>query len=204
MRTALDRSCPDLRRAYLALVVMGGIGAHLASEFAAMGAAAGRITLSPLHYYLGAALFAAVAVLAHDLRALSSNATSGRDAKRLAEIALTSLPFGGRRGFLTMTASLQFAVAWTTVVAEGSPLFGHDVGAGAVAALLGALLLSLVIRAISRRLPTFACAVVEFEPVPDETPHVRALLDEPGLDAFLHDIWCSRLYDRPPPRLQLA
>src|SRR5690349_20364864 len=132
MRAAQIRRHPDLRRAYLALVVMGGTGAHLVSEFAGMGLAAGRITLSPLHYYLGAALLVALVVLTRDLSTLFSNASNRRDAKRLAQIGLQSLPFAGKRGFLTTTSCLQFAVAWTTVVAEGSPLLGHDMAAGAI------------------------------------------------------------------------
>lgn len=204
MLSSRNRAYPDLRRAYLALVVLGGIGAHLVSEFAAMGAAAGRISLSPLHYYLGAAILVAVAVLARDLHALFSTATGSRDAKRLAEIGLKSLPFGGKRGFVTATACLQFTVGWTTVVAEGSPLLAHDVGAGAMGALVSALLLSIVIRAISRRLPIFACAAIEFRPVSAETPQVRTLVDQPCRDSFAQDLWCSRLYNRPPPQIQSA
>jgi len=204
MQSSRNRAYPDLRRAYLALVVVGGIGAHLVSEFAAMGAAAGRITFSPLHYYLGVAILVAVAVLARDLRALFSSATGDRDAKRLAEIGLKTLPFRGKRGFIAATACLQFTIGWTTVIAEGSPLLGHDVGAGAIGALVTALLLALVIRAITRRLPNLACAVVEFRPVSAETPQTRTHIDQSRRDAFAQDIWCSRLYNRPPPQLQSA
>jgi len=198
-----SRKSPDLRRAYFALVVVGGIGAHLASEFAAMGAAAGRIALAPVHYYLGVALIVAAAVLVRDMSALFSAATNGRDARRLAQNGLATLPFAGKRGFVTTTACLQFAVGWTTVVAEGSPLFGYDVGAGAIGAVVGALLLALFMRAASRRLPNIACAVVRLCPIVAETPQVR-LVEQPDRDAFAQSIWCSRLFNRPPPNLQTA
>ncbi|HYK52505.1 MAG TPA: hypothetical protein VEV38_03150 [Candidatus Eremiobacteraceae bacterium] len=200
-----SRPYPDLRRTYLALVIMGSIGAHLVSEFAGMGIAAGRITLSPLHYYLGAALLIALLVLTNDLSALLSNASSRRDAKRLAEIGLMSLPFAGKRGFITTTACLQFALGWTTVVAEGSPLLGHDVGAGAIGAIISAFILSLVIRAITRRLPSIAQAVVEYYPVTAQDPQCGAFVEQqPACDARATDVWCSRLFNRPPPSLQSA
>lgn len=204
MPTPRIRLYPDLRRAYLALVVMGGIGAHLVSEFAGMGTAAGRITLSPLHYYLGAALLIAVVVFALDFSTLLSSATSGRDAKRLVEIGFTSLPFSGKRGFLTTTACLQFAVGWTTVIVEGSPLLGHDVGAGAIGAVFTAFLLSLVIRALARRLPGIAQSVVEFCPVVAETAQHRTFTEQWTGAARPQDVWSSRLFNRPPPFLQPA
>lgn len=204
MLASRTRPYPALRRAYLALVVVGGVGAHLVSEVAGMGMAAGRITLSPLHCYLGAALLVAVVVIAHDLSALLSSAANGRDAKRLAEISFSSLPFAGKRGFLTTTVCLQFAVGWTTVIAEGSPLLGHDVVAGAIGAVFTAFVLSFVIRALARRLPGIAQAVVEFCPVLAETPQHKAVTAQPMCAARAQDVWCSRLFNRPPPLLQPA
>lgn len=204
MLASSTRPFPDFRRAYLALVVVGGVGAHLVSEFAGMGMAAGRITFSPLHCYLGAAFLIAVVVFAHDLSALLSSAANRRDAKRLAEIGFSSLPFAGKRGFLTTTGCLQFVVGWTTVIAEGSPLLGHDVGAGAIGAVFTAFVLSLVIRALAHRLPGIAQAIVEFCPVEAETPQYRAFTDQPMCAARAQDVWCSRLFNRPPPLLQSA
>jgi hypothetical protein len=204
MRAAQIHRHPDLRRAYLALVVMGGTGAHLVSEFSGMGLAAGRITLSPLHYYLGAGLLVALVVLARDLSTLFSNASNRRDAKRLAEIGLQSLPFAGKRGFLTITSCLQFAVGWTTVVAEGSPLLCHDVAAGAIGAVFTAFVLSLFLKAITRRLPDIAQAVIEFCIAAAREPQRKANVEQPMLAARAQDIWSSRLFNRPPPLLQSA
>jgi hypothetical protein len=204
MHSSDGRPYPDLRRAYLALVAIGAIGTHLASEFAGMGLAAERITFSPLHYYLGAALLVAIAILVREASALLASASNGRDAKRLAEIGLTSLPFMGKRGFLLTTALLQFAIGWTTVVLEGSPLLGHDTGAGAFGAVITALILSLVIKAITRRLPDIARAVIEFRPVETEAPLRGALAEQPTSDARAQDVWFSRLFNRPPPFLRSA
>jgi hypothetical protein len=205
IRRKTMRPAPTLMRVYLALVVVGGIGSHLISEFAGMGAAAAAVTFSRLHVYLGVALIIATAVLARDLHDLIANAANGRDAKRVAEIGLASLPFGGKTSkFWLATAALQFAVAWSTVVAEGSPLLGHDGALGLIGAVIGAALIALLTRALTRSLPTFASAIVEFQPAVTAGTHSRTSATEAPAPAFAASTWCSRLFNRPPPVLQSA
>ena len=196
---------PTLMRVYLALVVIGGIGSHLISEFAGMGAAAAVVTFSRLHAYLGVALILATAVLARDLHALIASAANARDAKRIAEIGLASLPFGGKTSrFWLATAGLQFAVAWSTVIAERSPLLGYDVAAGMIGAVVGAALIALLTRALTRSLPTLASVIVEFQPAVPATTHSRTNAGEAPAPAFAASTWCSRLFNRPPPVLRSA
>lgn len=203
----LDRSpAPtfSLRRAYLALVVMGGIGTHLIAEFAAMGMAAGRITFSNLHIYLAVAFAAAAFIIVHDLRALVLTASSGRDAKRLAELGLTALPFAGRSGFCAATAALQLAVGWATVVAERSPLFSHDTVAGAAGALLTAAVLSFLVRMLGRRLPGVAAAIIEFRASALRRAPRWSVVESPDETISNDGTWCLHLFNRPPPFLQSA
>lgn len=203
-RALTSRPVPTLIRVYLALVVIGGIGSHVISEFAGMGAAAAAVAFSRLHAYLGVALILAIVVLVRDLRNLVANAANARDAKRIAEIGLASLPFGGKTSrFWFATAGLQFAVAWSTVIAEGSPLLGHDVAAGMIGAVVGAALIALLTRALTRSLPTLASVIVEFQPAVPTSTHSMANAEAPA-PAFAACTWCSRLFNRPPPIFQSA
>jgi len=205
IRHRQKRPTPTLIRVYLALVVIGGIGSHLISEFAGMGAAAEAVAFSRLHVYLGVALFLAGAVIARDLHDLIANAANARDAKRIAEIGLACLPFGGTTSrFWLATAGLQFAVAWSTVIAEGSPLLGHDVAAGMIGAVVGAALIALLTHALTRSLPTLASAFIEFQPAVPTSMHSKANATEKPASTFAASTWCSRLFNRPPPVLRSA
>jgi hypothetical protein len=192
----------ELRALYAALVVFGAIGTHLVSEFAGMGSAAGGVTFSSRHIYLG---LGAVGSLALALRAIGSmlaHASGPRDAKRLAEIGLASLPFGGRRSFVPFTAALQFVLGGATEIGEGCPLCGHDIAAAIAGALVGAIVLAFAVRALGKRLPRVACAIVAFLPAANasDEPHEHAVVHEPIVRADF--LWCSRLFSRPPPVLQ--
>src|ERR1700730_17652614 len=136
-----QHAVPTLRWLYLACVVLGGIGAHLISEYAAMGSDAAVVTATANLLYLA---IAGIAVAARELMVLRARASSGRDAKRLAEIGLAALPFAGKRHFWLATAGLQFAIGGLTEIGEGCPLCGHDIIAGIGGALLGAIVLSLI------------------------------------------------------------
>lgn len=202
MRTAIDRNVPTLRWAYLAVVVLGGIGAHLVSEFAAMGSGAEAVAISPRHIYLGLAAITSLFVAYRELTAMVRGASSGRDAKRIAEMGLATLPFAGRRHFWLVTAALQFAVGSVTEIGEGCPLCGHDVIAGIAGAVLGAVLLALFARALSKRLPTVAQALATYAPRTESTEAPRVAVHEAAplvVDEFLS---YAQLFDRPPPVLQ--
>jgi hypothetical protein len=187
---------------YLACVVVGSIGAHLVSEFAAMGSDAVAVTFSPRHIYLGVAGILALVFALRELLSLRARASSGRDAKRLAEIGLASLPFAGKRHFWLATAALQFFIGGLTEIGEGCPLCGHDIAAGVIGALVGAVVLSALARALTRRLPSIASALVEFAAVAgvSDDRWKCALRATPRvISAFL---WYARLFNRPPPGLQ--
>jgi hypothetical protein len=193
---------PTLRWLYLACVVFGSIGAHLISEFAAMGSDAAAVVVSPRHVYLAIGGIAALAFAIHELVVLRARASSGRDAKRLAEMGLAALPFAGKRHFWLATAGLQFAIGGLTEIGEGCPLCGHDIIAGVAGALLGAVVLSVIARALTRRLPSIASSLVEFTPVAGKSAllwKTAAAATPIVLARFLR---FARLFNRPPPILQ--
>lgn len=193
---------PSLRVLYVACLALGSIAAHLISEFVGMGSAADAVAFSPRHIYLGAAGLVALALVIREVALLRARAANGRDAKRIAEIGLASLPFGGKRYFWIVTAALQFAAGALTEIGEGCPLCGHDVAAGFAGALIGAIILALVARALSKRLPSIASALVQFAAIEraDDACSYRARL-APDVESpeFL---WFARLLNRPPPVFQ--
>ena len=189
----------SLRALYGASVVFGAILSHLLAEALGMGEASDSVAFSPRHIYLGVALLAALGVVAQQILTLLRTAQSGRDAKRLAEIGLRTLPFAGRTRFVIFTAALQFALAWSTEIGEGCPLCGHDVGAGFAGALFGAIVAALFVRLLARRLPTAASAVVRAL-LPAERPAaVRLRHDQKTPLTSLDAVWSTRLFNRPPP-----
>jgi len=189
---------------YLSIVVLGSIVAHLASEFFAMGTDADAIALSPRHFYLGVAALIAAAIAAQQMLALWRNSLGGRDLKRELHIALETLPFRGRGGFLIFTAALQFGISMTTVVGEGCPFCGHDVWAGVIGALLTIVLLAFAARTIGRRLPSLAAAISAL--FIDPARHADAVVVSRAAAAPLSPrfVWFEQLYNRPPPSLSIA
>jgi hypothetical protein len=202
MKKAPALQVPSLRWVYLACVVIGSIGAHLVSEFAAMGSDAEKLSVSPRHLYLLVAALAALLFAVREVRQLRASSSGGRDFKRKIELGLASLPFSGTGRFWMATAGLQLAIGAITEIGEGCPLCGHDVAAGIGGAVIGALVLSLLARAMSQRLPSIASAFVEFVPASAlAAGKVRtAIVAVPiVLSEFL---WFARLFNRPPPALQ--
>lgn len=183
---------------------MGSIGAHLISEFAAMGSDAEAVTFSLRHLYLGLAGLAALIVAVREVLVLQARASSRRDAKRLAEIALQSLPFSGKGHFWLATAGLQLAIGGFTEIGEGCPLCGHDVVAGFGGALIVAVLLSLVARALTRRLPSIASAMIEFVSAGDQAGERRTPSQVAAPIVVPNFVWLAHLFNRPPPALQPA
>lgn len=192
---------PSLRLLYLACVVLGGVVTHLISEFAAMGSDADRVALSPRHLYLGVAAIVAILIAIRELVVLRSRAKGGRDAKRLAELGLASLPFNGKRHFWIITACLQLAVGGVTEIGEGCPLCGHDIVAGVGGALLGAIVLALLARALGNRLPSIASALSEFVPLAGRSTARWAAKMRTTPVARAEFLWFARLLNRPPPVL---
>ena len=167
-----------------------------------MGSDASVVAVSPRHLYLGAAGAVALGVAIREIFHLRARSSGLRDAKRLAELGLSSLPFAGRRHFWLATAALQFALGSLTEIGEGCPLCGHDVGAGIAGALLCALALSLAARALSKRLPSFAAALADFVLAEPDPQPARAVAPELAPVVVGHLLGYTRLFNRPPPRLQ--
>jgi len=193
----------SLWRLYAALIAAGGIVAHLASEFAAMGRAADDILFSSRHLYLavGAALLAFVVV--REVLGLWRAASSGRDLKRLLRVSLERLPFGGRGlAFFALTGALQFGIGLATEIGEGCPFCGHDIVAGVLGALLTVVLIALAGRAIARRLPSIGAAVARILLAPK--PAIGDYRFEAGEAPTTSNpiLRCPQLFSRPPPLLQ--
>jgi hypothetical protein len=198
-RTMKNAADPTLRWVYLALVVIGSIGAHLASEFGAMGSDADQITFSPRHIYLGIAALAALIFAAREILALRSVSDNARDFKRRIEMGIATLPFAGKHRFGPATAGLFLLIGGATEIGEGCPLCGHDVAAGIGIAVIGSVVLAALVRLFTRRLPSIASAVVEYVAAvtePEAPPDLALTFDVAPLHEFL---WFAQLFNRPPP-----
>lgn len=189
---------------YLALVVLGSIVAHLASEFFAMGSDADSVALSPKHLYLGIGGLLAFGVALHQTLALWCRSAGGRDFKRELHLGLETLPFRGRGPFFALTAGLQLSLGLLTQIGEGCPFCGHDIAAGIIGAALTVVFMGVASWAIGRRLPSIAAAIAAFFVV--RTPRAATLVASRDRTAFgpPHFIWFSQLYNRPPPSLSIA
>jgi hypothetical protein len=200
MRT---ESRPDLRVFYALLIGVGGLLAHLASEFAAMGSDADSIVFSPRHWYLGLGALAGIGIFISYGRELLRRSYGARDLKRILTLGVTALPLRGKGpAFYALTAGLQFAVGALTEIGEGCPFCGHDIIAGVLGALLTVALLALVLRALGRRLPSLVCTLAGYEPfrpAPGAMSSVRNELEGPSA---AQGVWFPLLFNRPPPSLQ--
>jgi len=194
-----------LRPLYLLLVGVGAIAAHLASEFAAMGAAADRVLFSPRHWYLGVACLTGIVVLCLRGRALVRHASSGRDFRRMLAIGLRELPFAGKGvAFYAFTAALQFGAGMATEFGEGAPIEGHDMAAGILGALLVVLALAFASKLLARSLPHVVEALVRLVPACAEPSGTRCRRHERPAPDARRSIWNVHLESRPPPALQFA
>jgi hypothetical protein len=190
---------PTLRWVYLALVVLGSIGAHLASEFAAMGSDAGEVLFSVRHIYLGLAGLAALAFAVRELMTIRLASSNPRDFKRRIEMGLTTLPFAGKLHFGPVTAVLFLLIGGATEIGEGCPLCGHDVGAGVAGAVLCSALLALIVRVFTRRLPSIAAAIEEYVPAPHDVDSDTSRERVPATAPLPQCVWFPQLFNRPPP-----
>jgi hypothetical protein len=188
-----------LRWVYLALIVLGSIGAHLTAEFAAMGGDADEVALSPRHLYLGLAAVAALAFALCELIAMRKSSSGARDFKRRMEIGIGTLPLAGTPWFTPATAASFLTIGGITEIGEGCPLCGHDVTAGVIGAFLGSLLVGLVVRAFTRRMPSLASAVDEYLTAePHDSGFARyATAFAPA--RLPRSVWYPFLFNRPPP-----
>ncbi|MBV8366325.1 MAG: hypothetical protein JO194_07475 [Candidatus Eremiobacteraeota bacterium] len=204
-RAAARASVPSLLPAYLCLVALGSIVAHLASEFFAMGSDADSLALSPRHLYLGLIAVACVCALVWRGAAFWRASRGAHDLKRMLNVALDSLPWRGRgAAFFALTASLQLAFGLTTLFGEGCAFCGHDLAVGIIGALLTSVVLALAGRAIARRLPSIAAAIATLllGVSPDAGRAVARQAASPA--ATIDFIWFTQLYNRPPPSLSIA
>jgi len=195
------RTSPDLRVFYLLLVGVGSLFAHVAAEFAAMGAQADHLVFSARHWYLGCAALAGIGVFIVRSRSLVAQAQGGRDLKRLLTLGLEALPLRGRGfGYYSLTAVLQLAVGSLTQLGEGCPFCSHDVIAGLLGALVTVVLLGMVTRVIGRRLPAFVCVLAGHRAVQDQKDATRFVrIELPGPTQSL-GVWFPLLFNRPPPQ----
>ncbi len=137
-----------------------GIAAHLISELAALGwHDDADVAFSARHGYLAILAAAALAVFAVALRALPPSARR----ERVADI-IRGLPFEGRgASFLALSFVVQFAFFAITQIGEGCPLCGGDVVTGVVAAAIAALLGALIITFAKRRVLELALSIVWYQ-----------------------------------------
>jgi hypothetical protein len=198
-----SQAAPNLRPFYLLLVGVGGIAAHLASEFAAIGPDARSLLFSPRHWYLGLAMIAGAIVFVLRGKALWHRASSVRDLKRMLHLGLRSLPLGGGGAlFYALTAGLQFAVGMSTEFGEGAPIAGHDVAAGVLGALLVVLALSFVMKAVARTLPSIVEALVQILPSANTAAEASILKSRQASPLVRRPTFYPHLFNRPPPILQ--
>ena len=200
----VPNNTPDLRPFYILLVGVGGICAHLASEFAAMGADARGVLFSARHWYLGAAVLAGVVAFVMQMRSLWSRSANVRDFKRLLHNGLSTLP---RRGsgvqFFALTAGLQFAIGMCTEAGEGAPIAGHDVVAGVFGALLVVLALAFATKAISRSMPRIVEVVAQLF-LSCNAGTVTVSAERRSRPSIARPAFFPDLYNRPPPASSLS
>lgn len=188
-----------LRWVYLALVVLGSIGAHLTAEFAAMGSDADAVALSPRHLYLGLAAIGALAFALAELVALRRISSGSRDFKRRMEMGIGTLPLAGTPWFAPATGALFLGIGAVTEIGEGCPLCGHDVTAGVIGAFLGSLLLGLAVRAFTKRMPSMATAIDEFVSAQAPPEGVARYAPALAVARLPRSVWYPFLFNRPPP-----
>ncbi|HXW52019.1 MAG TPA: hypothetical protein VEJ41_08515 [Candidatus Acidoferrales bacterium] len=188
-----------MRRLLLPGLVLGAILTHLASEFFGMGADADAgIVLSPRHAYLALIGCACALYLILEIRSMFAAASSALDLRRRLSMDRCELPLRGDWRFYAICAIVQFGLGVGSAVGEGCFFCGHDVFFGITGALLTALLLALVGRTITARLPRLAAALcARLRPV---NPSEHAL--RPDRVTYLSPravFWSPQLANRPPP-----
>ena len=204
MLKPLRLSWKGLTPVYLAVVVLGSIVAHLASEFFAMGSDADSVALSPKHLYLAVAAIGCAAFAIARLRELRRASSGWRELKRELHLGLESLPLRGRGLlFYALTAGLQLSAGLATQYGEGCPFCGHDVAAGILGALLTVVVLALLGWIVSRRLPSLASALEALFLKPQADQHTVFVSRNSTALEFPHFVWSAHLYNRPPPFLSI-
>jgi hypothetical protein len=199
----LTSTRPNLRIFYALLIGVGGLLAHLALEFAAMGSDADSIVFSQRHWYLGLGALVGIGAFIVCGRSLLRTSSGSRDLKRILSLGVAALPFRGKGiAFYALTAGLQFAVGSLTQIGEGCPFCSHDFIAGLLGAFVTVVLLAFVARALGRRLPSLVCTLAGYEPFrPASAATSLASQDLEGPSAAA-GVWFPLLFNRPPPSLQ--
>jgi hypothetical protein len=195
-----NAAAAPLRSLYVALVVLGALVTHLASEFFGMGAHDdGAVVFSVRHIYLGLAALACALVVFGAARSFVCAADGLRDLKRMAANALAGLPFGGGWRFVALTAAAQFVIGIGSAVGEGCFFCSHDAFFGIAGALLTASFLAVVSRLVACRLPKLAAQLAAvFLPQSCDERNVRACVTAP-MHAVRRSFWSPQLANRPPP-----
>lgn len=191
-----------LRWIFPAVIVLGAVLTHLASEFFGMGADAdAHILLSGRHAYLALIAIASAAVLVFEVRGLTKRASGVRDFKRLLSNEMATLPLGGGWQFYVLAATLQFAAGVGSAIGEGCFFCGHDVIAGVIGALATAMLLALVGRLVAARLPRIAARLAAILlPAASKSSHaLRPWISFAWSPRRV--FWSPQLANRPPPLL---
>src|ERR1700737_571407 len=126
MRESISRP-GTIGRVYFALIALGGIAAHLASEFAALGRAAEGVVFSARHIYLALGAAVLLVIVVREMRAFIRSTAGPRDLTRQIPVSMERLPFGGRGlAFCALSSVLQFGIGMSTVIGEGCQFGGDD------------------------------------------------------------------------------
>jgi hypothetical protein len=143
--------------AFLALAALFGSVVHLLSEVWGLGwNAAGTLAFWHRHEYLTGFVAVAVACLFFAARILPP----GERRMHIASL-VRALPFEGRgTGFAATAFAAQFSFCALTQLGEGNPLSRGDLLTGIIAGVVAALCGALIVTLCKRRILEFALALV--------------------------------------------
>jgi len=188
---------------YVALCAFCAVAAELAMEVWGFGFESAKTLLSESHAVLAFLLAASALVVVRHVVALLQESSGARDLRRRLRLQLKALPFAGRGvRFLALTAGLNFAFGVMAQCGEGTPDLDGDVYGWLISAVIVAILMAFTTRAILRRLPDIAAALVALFMRLLESPS-RPHLDRSGeARSAVLDAWPPSCFNRPPPALQ--
>lgn len=168
-----------------------------------MGAEADAVVFSPRHLYLALTALVCAGLALREIRLVRAQANGQHDFKRVITLGLQALPLRGWRFYLA-TATLQCTVGIASALGEGCFFCGHDVIAALLGAVSSALLLALIARALARRLPSLASAIIQFVQAEIPSSHRAWTRRNSLVGGFERSYWFEALFNRPPPALQFS
>lgn len=160
--------------------------------------------LSERHAAMGLVLAATAVLVGRHAIALMGEGLGTEDLRRRLRSQLGALPFGGKGlGFFALTAGLNFAFGVLAQCGERAPDLDGDAFGWLLSALVVAILMAVTTRAILRRLPAIAAAVVAFFMRLLEAPSLPYADRSGEARCAVLDAWPPSCFNRPPPVLQL-